>query len=147
MLLSGVGLAAVVVAGIVGQQVYQGQALRAVETGLAQLRAGGIDGATVAWAGQERSGDAVVLRDVTVAAPGGAVLAQAARSTVKPRVTGRVDMTATDVTVTPKSGGGRLHVADVLAENLAVSTVPAGQAVGPTRGWPRWTERRFGRLT
>ncbi len=119
-----------------GQQLYRGQALQAVETGLAQVCAQGIAGNTVVWAEQERSGDTVVLHDVTVTAPSGKVLAQAARGVVKPRVTGRIDMTAGDILLAVGSGTDRLRVGELLAENVAVGSVPAigltgGQAAAP----------------
>ena len=99
MLLAGAGIVAIAAIGIGGQQLYRGQALGAVEAGLAQVRKDGVAGNAVAWAGQERSGDTVILRDVTVTAPDGKVVAQAARSVVKPRVTGRIDITAGDVSL------------------------------------------------
>jgi len=129
MLLAGAGIVAIVAAGIGGQQLYRGQALGAVEAGLAQVRKDGIAGNTVAWAGQERSGDTVVLRDVTVTAPGGKVLAQAVRGVVKPRVTGRIDVTAGDVSLAVGTGMDRLRVAELQADNVAVGAAPAtGQA-------------------
>ncbi|MGI4945538.1 MAG: hypothetical protein ACRYHQ_34065 [Janthinobacterium lividum] len=144
MLLAGAGIVAIAAVGIGGQQLYQGQALRAVETGLAQVRKDGIAGNTVAWATQERSGDTVVLRDVTMTAPGGKVLVQAARGLVKPRVTGRIDVTAADVSVAVGNGTDHLHVAELQAENIAVGAVPAngkaanGQAVSQVGGTEAW---------
>jgi len=137
MLLAGAGLAALVVAGIVGQQVYRGQALQAVETGLAQVRSRGIGGNTLAWSGQERSGDTVVLRDVTLTAPGGKLLAQAARGVVKPRATGRIDVTADDLSMAVGTGADRLRVGQAVAENVAVNQMPvSGAAVGDAAAGP-----------
>ena len=129
MLLAGAGIVAIVAAGFGGQQFYRGQALGAVEAGLAQVRKDGIAGNTVTWAGQERSGDTVMLRDVTVTAPGGKVVAQAARSVVKPRVTGRIDVTAGDVSLAVGNGTNLLRVGEMQAENIAVGAVPANGAV------------------
>ncbi|RYY14241.1 MAG: hypothetical protein EON55_08810, partial [Alphaproteobacteria bacterium] len=129
MLLAGAGIVAIAAIGIGGQQLYRGQALGAVEAGLAQVRKDGIAGNTVAWAGLERSGDTVVLREVTVTAPGGKVLAQAVRGVVKPRVTGRIDVTAGDVSLAVGTGMDRLRVAELQADNVAVGAAPAtGQA-------------------
>ena len=139
MLLAGAGIAAIAAAGIGGWQFYRGQALGAVEAGLAQVRKDGIAGNTVAWAGQERSGDTVVLRDVTVTAPGGKVLAQAARGVVKPRVTGRIDVTAGDVSMAAGNGTDRLRVGELQAENVAVGAVPAnGKAANQAATTEAW---------
>jgi len=139
MLLAGAGIVVIAAAGIGGWQLYRGQALGAVEAGLAQVRKDGIAGNTVAWAGQERSGDTVVLRDVTVTAPGGKVLAQAARGVVKPRVTGRIDVTAGDVSLAAGSGADRLPVGELQADNVAVSAGPAnvqaGNQAATTEAW------------
>ena len=129
MLLAGAGIVAIVAAGFGGQQFYRGQALGAVEAGLAQVRKDGIAGNTVTWAGQERSGDTVMLRDVTVTAPGGKVVAQAARSVVKPRVTGRIDVTAGDVSLAVGNGMNHLRAGEMQAENIAVGAVAANGAV------------------
>ena len=139
MLLAGAGIVAIAAAGIGGQQLYRGQAFGAVEAGLAQVRKDGIAGNTVAWAGQERSGDTVVLRDVTVTAPGGKVLAQAARGVVKPRVTGRIDVTAGDVSMAAGTGTERLRVGELQAENVAVGAVPAnGKAANQAAATEAW---------
>lgn len=129
MLLAGAGIIAITAAGFGGWQLYRGQALGAVEAGLAQVSKDGIAGNTVAWAGQERCGDTVVLRDITVTAPSGKVLAQAARGVVRPRVTGRIDVTAGDVSLVAGNGTDRLRVGELQTDNVAIGAVSAnGQA-------------------